>query len=63
MEACRSSFAAKDQDRRVSNLAVKSHLNGTNYDSVHLLFWRGGVGKTTMACAHAVRYADEGKRT
>jgi arsenite-transporting ATPase len=24
---------------------------------------KGGVGKTTMACAHAVRYADEGKRT
>ncbi|MBI2759125.1 MAG: TRC40/GET3/ArsA family transport-energizing ATPase [Chloroflexi bacterium] len=24
---------------------------------------KGGVGKTSMACAHAVRYADEGKRT
>lgn len=23
---------------------------------------KGGVGKTSMACAHAVRYADEGKR-
>jgi arsenite-transporting ATPase len=24
---------------------------------------KGGVGKTSMACTHAVRYADEGKRT
>lgn len=24
---------------------------------------KGGVGKTSMACAHAVRFADEGKRT
>jgi arsenite-transporting ATPase len=24
---------------------------------------KGGVGKTSMACAHAVRYADQGKRT
>jgi len=24
---------------------------------------KGGVGKTSMACAHAVRYADEGRRT
>jgi arsenite-transporting ATPase len=24
---------------------------------------KGGVGKTSMACAHAVRYADAGKRT
>ncbi|HLO33652.1 MAG TPA: TRC40/GET3/ArsA family transport-energizing ATPase [Anaerolineales bacterium] len=24
---------------------------------------KGGVGKTSMACAHAVRYADHGKRT
>jgi len=24
---------------------------------------KGGVGKTSMACAHAARYADEGKRT
>ena len=24
---------------------------------------KGGVGKTSMACMHAVRYADEGKRT
>src|SRR5512143_105032 len=24
---------------------------------------KGGVGKTSMACAHAVRYADTGKRT
>ena len=24
---------------------------------------KGGVGKTSMACAHAVRYADSGKRT
>ena len=24
---------------------------------------KGGVGKTSMACVHAVRYADEGKRT
>ncbi len=24
---------------------------------------KGGVGKTSMACAHAVRYADEGQRT
>lgn len=24
---------------------------------------KGGVGKTSMACAYAVRYADEGKRT
>src|SRR5512141_3199911 len=24
---------------------------------------KGGVGKTSMACAHAIRYADEGKRT
>jgi arsenite-transporting ATPase len=24
---------------------------------------KGGVGKTSMACAHAVHYADEGKRT
>ncbi|RPJ28327.1 MAG: arsenic-transporting ATPase, partial [Chloroflexi bacterium] len=24
---------------------------------------KGGVGKTSLACAHAVRYADEGKRT
>src|SRR5512144_2535618 len=24
---------------------------------------KGGVGKTCMACAHAVRYADTGKRT
>src|SRR3990172_11293042 len=24
---------------------------------------KGGVGKTSMACATAVRYADEGKRT
>jgi arsenite-transporting ATPase len=24
---------------------------------------KGGVGKTSMACAHAVRYADEGKHT
>ena len=24
---------------------------------------KGGVGKTSMACAAAVRYADEGKRT
>lgn len=24
---------------------------------------KGGVGKTSMACIHAVRYADEGKRT
>src|SRR5512140_2110319 len=23
---------------------------------------KGGVGKTSMACTHAVRYADEGKR-
>lgn len=24
---------------------------------------KGGVGKTSMACTQAVRYADEGKRT
>jgi arsenite/tail-anchored protein-transporting ATPase len=24
---------------------------------------KGGVGKTSMACTHAIRYADEGKRT
>ncbi len=24
---------------------------------------KGGVGKTSMACTHAVRFADEGKRT
>lgn len=24
---------------------------------------KGGVGKTSLACAHAVRYADQGKRT
>ncbi len=24
---------------------------------------KGGVGKTSMACAHAVRYAGEGRRT
>ena len=24
---------------------------------------KGGVGKTSMACTHAVRYADEGQRT
>src|SRR5512146_2184080 len=24
---------------------------------------KGGVGKTSMACTHAVRYADQGKRT
>lgn len=24
---------------------------------------KGGVGKTSMACAHAVRYVNEGKRT
>jgi arsenite/tail-anchored protein-transporting ATPase len=31
----------------------------------HFLFFsgKGGVGKTSMACATAVRYADEGKRT
>ena len=31
----------------------------------HFIFFsgKGGVGKTSMACTHAVRYADEGKRT
>jgi len=31
----------------------------------HYIFFsgKGGVGKTSMACTHAVRYADEGKRT
>ena len=31
----------------------------------HYLFFsgKGGVGKTSLACTHAVRYADEGKRT
>ncbi|HLE29726.1 MAG TPA: ArsA family ATPase, partial [Anaerolineales bacterium] len=31
----------------------------------HFIFFsgKGGVGKTSMACAHAVRYADEGRRT
>lgn len=31
----------------------------------HYIFFsgKGGVGKTCMACTHAVRYADEGKRT
>jgi arsenite-transporting ATPase len=32
---------------------------------IHYIFFsgKGGVGKTCMACTHAVRYADEGKRT
>ena len=29
----------------------------------HFFSGKGGVGKTSMACTHAVRYADEGKRT
>ena len=31
----------------------------------HYIFFsgKGGVGKTSMACTYAVRYADEGKRT
>ncbi len=31
----------------------------------HFIFFsgKGGVGKTSMACAHAIRYADQGKRT
>ena len=31
----------------------------------HFIFFsgKGGVGKTCLACTHAVRYADEGKRT
>ena len=33
--------------------------------STHFMFFsgKGGVGKTSMACATAVRYSDEGKRT
>jgi arsenite-transporting ATPase len=31
----------------------------------HYIFFsgKGGVGKTSMACAHAIRFADQGKRT
>jgi arsenite-transporting ATPase len=34
-------------------------------DQTQFIFFsgKGGVGKTSMACTHAVRYADEGKRT
>lgn len=33
--------------------------------STHFVFFsgKGGVGKTSMACTHALRYADEGRRT
>ncbi len=38
---------------------------GWSHSMTQYIFFsgKGGVGKTSMACTHAVRYADEGKRT
>ncbi|HET9909931.1 MAG TPA: arsenite efflux transporter metallochaperone ArsD [Anaerolineales bacterium] len=48
-----------------SEKEIRGALDGTGDKMTQFIFFsgKGGVGKTSMACAHAVRYADEGRRT
>ena len=46
-------------------IEIKSDSNGCCGMTTQFIFFsgKGGVGKTSMACTQAVRYADEGQRT
>ena len=55
-----------DQGRCVSDDGGnQGKLEWSNAMKAQFVFFsgKGGVGKTSMACTQAVRYADEGKRT